>query len=43
MQILGRGVLIVVDQKMRKGGCRKENGRAAQDGQDSHGRNTKAF
>jgi hypothetical protein len=32
-------VLEIVDQKMREGGRRKENGRAAQDSQDSHGRN----
>jgi len=39
VHVLGRSVLEIVDQKMREGGRRKENGRAAQDSQDSHGRN----
>jgi hypothetical protein len=40
VQALRRSMLKIVDQKVCEGGCRKENGRAAQNGQDSHGRNT---
>jgi len=37
VQVARRSVRIIVDQKVREGGCREENSSAAKDGQDSHG------